>query len=193
MQIPSHHSGKRFLKVTKKRTPPPSNKANIGHFDILFRFRFRHPICTSKNTQWMSHAGVCLGTSILLRFSLFLGGSGKIYYTVQCGGCEKRRLVCISRSLYMFWWRVASEPLKISKKKYKVHNKDLKSIANTTLVRPLLDNASTVCFPYTVTNIANLKLCSTGQPAGLPMTTSAHPAWHKSYRTSTGILSNSGK
>ena len=51
----------------------------------------------------------------------------------------------------------ANQTLGFLKRTIKVHNKDLKSIAYTTLVRPLLEYASTVWSPHTATYITKLE------------------------------------
>ena len=79
------------------------------------------------------------------------------------------------------------------KRNIKVHNNDLKSIAYTTLVRPQLEYASTVWSPIQQQKLLNSKLYSARLPTGLHVTTSAHPVWHNCYRTSTGVLLNSGE
>ena len=68
----------------------------------------------------------------------------------------------------------ANQTLGFLKRNIKVHNKDLKSTAYTTLVRPQLEYASTEqCGPRIQQQIfQNLKLYSAGQPGGLPVTTS---------------------
>ena len=51
----------------------------------------------------------------------------------------------------------ANQTLGFLKRNIKVHNKNLKSIAYTTFVRPQLEYASTVWSPHTATNIAKLE------------------------------------
>lgn len=51
----------------------------------------------------------------------------------------------------------ANQSLGFLKRNIKVHNKDLKSTAYTTLVRPQLEYASTVWSPHTATNITKLE------------------------------------
>ena len=47
----------------------------------------------------------------------------------------------------------ANQTLGFLKRNIRVHNKDLKSVANKTLVRPQLEYASTVWYPHTTTDI----------------------------------------
>ena len=51
----------------------------------------------------------------------------------------------------------ANQTLGFLKRNIKVHNKDLKSTAYTTLVRPQLEYASTVWSPHTATDITKLE------------------------------------
>ena len=56
----------------------------------------------------------------------------------------------------------ANQTLGFLKWNIKVHNKDLKYIAYTTLVRPQLDYASTVWSPHTATDITKLEAVQRG-------------------------------
>ena len=63
----------------------------------------------------------------------------------------------------------ANQTLGFLKRNIKVHNKDLKSTAYTTLVRPQLEYASTEWSPHTATDITKLEAVQ----RRLPVTTSA--------------------
>ena len=70
--------------------------------------------------------------------------------------------------------RKANQTLGFLKRNIKVHNKDLKSTAYTTLVRPQLEYASTVWSPHTATDITKLEAVQRR---------SAHWATHDYHRT----------
>ena len=84
---------------------------------------------------------------------------------------KKHRLGKVSKTLGLLKWNI------------KVYNKNLKSTTYTTLEPPQPECASTVWSPIQQQILLNLKLFSTSQPSGLPVTTSAPPVWHKCYRT----------
>ena len=90
------------------------------------------------------------------------------------------RSVC--RSIYLSI-KKANQTLGLQKIYIRVHNKDLKSVAYKTLVRPKLVYASTVWSPHTTTNIHNQNRYSGKQPDGLLKITATPQMLLQCYRT----------